>query len=129
MMQKVYRRLGLLLCLGVLSTCQAQQPTPTVITQASPTMPPAVAQASPTQPSATPTPLPLRVPTNERVLVQLKKPEFGLDINYFWIEPSGELTAVGAEYPYKFISIFAEQQLAITHLAHFIQLFDLTTNQ
>ncbi|WP_110517762.1 hypothetical protein [Herpetosiphon llansteffanensis] len=126
-MQKLYRMLLVGVLVGLLSNCQAQQPTSTIVQQASPTLPSA-AQASPTQPIATPTQA-LSMPANERVLVQLKKPEFGLDINYFWLAASGELTPVGAEYPDKIVSIFAEQQLAITHRAHFIELFDLATNQ
>ncbi len=126
-MQKVYRMLLLGVLVGLLSNCQAQQPTPTVVSQATPTLPSA-AQASPTQPIATPTQA-LSMPANERVLVQLKQPEFGLDLNYVWLAASGELTTVGAEYPDKIVSIFAEQHLAISHHLNGIQLFDFATNQ
>ncbi len=93
-MQKLYRIVLVGLLLGLLSTCQTQQSTPTVVIQASPT----TAQASPTQPIATPTQA-LSVPTNERVLVQVNQLGGVLDQHYAWLTAMSTLTPLRFHEP------------------------------
>lgn len=133
-MQKVYRMLLLGVLVGLLSNCQAQQPIPTVVSQANPTVPTVVAQVSPTQPSATPTsasvtPTPaLRVPTNERVLVQVNRPGVGWPRHYAWLTATNELTP---QRLYEPILIFAipNSSLMICYRYETLCLFDLERDQ
>lgn len=127
-MQKVYRMLLLGVLVGLLSNCQAQQPIPTVVSQTSPTMPPAVAQVSPPQPSLTPTPPPLRMPTNERVLVQVNQLGVVLDQQYAWLTATASLTPLRFHEPELLLAI-PNTSMMICRQAETVCLFDLDHDQ
>ncbi|XSG75712.1 hypothetical protein ACP8Y2_01675 [Herpetosiphon llansteffanensis] len=125
-MQKLYRMVLFGVLIGLLSNCQAQQPTPTAVSQVSPTLPSA-AQPSPSQPIATPTQA-LSMPANERVLMKITRPGTQIDKHYAWLTTTGTLTAQRLYEPW-LVSAIPNTSTIICFKYETLCLFDLEENK